>query len=113
MNVRPYDEGNGGIHNLSGIVLAMPRYVELFNKEPFVVQLVVPMYDDTIPDQATRMGVKSMDMAHEVKQSDRALYETGEKACLVFIMDVVDSTWYATFEHTDTFFANVKTLEML
>ena len=99
MNVRPYDEGNGGIHNLSVIVLATPRYVEVFNKGLFVVPPVVPMYDDTIPDQATQTVVKKMEMAHEGKLSDCAIYEAGNKACLAFIMDVVDRTWYATLEH--------------
>ena len=92
LNVRLYDEGNGGIHNLSGIVLATPRHVKVFNKGSFVVLPVVTMYDNTIPDQATQTVFKRMEMAHKGKQSDRGLYESGYKACLAFITDVVERT---------------------
>ena len=52
-------------------------------------------------------------MTHEVQQSDCEIYEAGDKSSLVFIMEFLNSTWYATLEHPDTFFAKVTELKLL
>ena len=113
MKFKPYNKGNVGIHNMSGVVLNMSRYVEVFGVVQFVVPPVIPMYDETIPDNATITVVKRREMTHEGQRLDRALYEAGEKSSLAFIMKVVNRTWYATLEPLDTFFANVTALQLL
>ena len=71
------------------------------------------MYDETIPENATRKVVKLREMTHKGWQSERVLYEAGDKDILAFIMEFLDSRRYATFEHPGNFFANVTALEIL
>ena len=65
MSFKPYDEGNVVIHNLYGIVLNTSFYVEVFGVGQSVVQPVLPMYDETIPDNATRKVVKRWETTQE------------------------------------------------
>ena len=102
MNIKPYDKGNAGIHNFSGVVLNMTWYVEVFGVGQFVFPPVVPMYDKTIPDNATKTVVKRREMTREGQQSDHTLYGAYDKDSLKFITEVVNSTWFATLEHPDT-----------
>ena len=50
---------------------------------------------------------------NEAKRNDRALYETADKECKNFIMDVFDETWYKELEDSDTFYTNVTALKLL
>ena len=50
---------------------------------------------------------------HEARKNDRQLYETADNACCVFIMTVVDETWYKELKDPDTFYTKVTSLKLL
>ena len=83
------------------------------NKGPFVVPAVVTVYSTTINIMAVKTVVKRAELAHEAKQSDRALYEAANTGCVHFIMSVLDEIWYKELEDSDTFYNNVTALQII
>ena len=55
---------------------------------------VIPLYDDNIDKDATRLEINRAEGKHEAKRNDRQLCETAYNACRSFIMTVVDEMWY-------------------
>ena len=78
-----------------------------------MIPAVIALYDDAIDVNATRTEVHRDKGKHEAKINDRALYETADKECKNFIMDVVDKTWYKELEDPDTFNTNFMALKFL
>ena len=68
-----------------------------------MVPAVPTVYDTTLDITATKTLVKRVELAHEDKQSDRALYNVANTGCVNFIMSVVDETWYKELKDPDTF----------
>ena len=112
VRVNPYDETNNQ-HNLAGVVLASSFYQSIYNKGPFVVPEVVTVYDIAIDVMTAKTLVKRAELAHEAKQSNRAIYDAADTSCVHFIMSVVDKTWYKELKDPDTFYMNVTALQLL
>ena len=81
-------------HNLSGVILPTKRYEQVYSNGAYVIPLGIALYDDAIDINATITEVHRAEGKHEAKRNDRALYETADKECKNFIMEVVDKTWY-------------------
>ena len=71
------------------------------------------MIGNAIDINMTRTEVHRAKGKHEAKRNDRAFYETADKECKNFVMDVVDETWYKELEDPDTFYTNVTALKLL
>ena len=81
-------------HNLAGVILPTERYEQIYKKGDYAIHPVTPLYDDIIDKDATRLEINRAEGKHEAQRNDRQLYETAENACRLFIMTVVDETWY-------------------
>ena len=100
-------------HNLSGVILPFERHGEVYSNGAYTIPAVIALYDDAIDVNATRTKVHRAEEKHEAKRNYRALYETANKECKNFIMNVVDETWYKELEDPDTFYTNVMSLKLL
>ena len=68
-------------HNLAGVILPTERYEQIYKKEAYVIPPVIPLYDDNIDKDATRLEINRAEGKHEAKRNDRHLYETADNAC--------------------------------
>ena len=80
-------------HNLSGVILPTERYEEVYSNGAYKIPPVIALYDNTIDINATRTEVHRSEGKHKANRNDRALYETADKECKNFIMEVVDKNW--------------------
>ena len=60
-----------------------------------------------------RTEVNQAEERHKLKRNDRALYEMANRACINFVMKVVDKTWYKELKDPDRFYTNVTELQLL
>ena len=85
-------------HNLSGVVLPANCYEQIYKNGAYVIPPFIPLYNDNIDKDATRLEINRSKGKHKAQQNDRQLYETADNACRSFIMAVVDETWYKELE---------------
>ena len=100
-------------HNLAGVILPTERYEAIYKEGAYDIPPVIPLYDDNIDKDATRLEINRAEGKHEAKRNDRQLYETADNACCSFIMTVVDETWYKELEDPDTFYTKVTAINLL
>ena len=81
-------------HNLAGVILPTERYEKIYKKGAYAITPVIPLYDDNIDKDATRLEINRAEGKHEARRNNRQLYETSDNACRTFIMTVVDEMWY-------------------
>ena len=96
-----------------GVILPSESYEEVYSNRAYEIPAVIALYDDAIDVNATRTEVHRSKGNHEYKRNDRALYETADKECKNFVMDVADETWYKELEDPDTFYTNDMALKLL
>ena len=89
-------------HNISGVILPSKRYEQIYKNGAYVIPPVIPLYNENIDKDATRLEINRAKGKHEARRNDRQLYETADNACRSFIMVVVDKTWYKELEDPDT-----------
>ena len=58
-------------HNLSGVILPADRYEQIYNNRAYVVPLVIPLYNDTIHKDATRLEINHAKGKHDARRNDR------------------------------------------
>ena len=100
-------------HNLSRVIIKTYRYKHIYLKGAYSNPPVIALYDDTINWDKTRTEFHQAKGKHEAKKNNRALYKTAETACNIFIMEVVDETWYKELEDPDTLYTNVTDLKLV
>ena len=100
-------------HNLSGVILPAERYEQIYKNGAYATPPFIPLYDDNIDGDSTRLEINYAEGKHEAQRNDRQLYETADNACCSFIMVVVDKTWYKELEDPDTFYTKVTDLKLL
>ena len=52
------------VHNLSGVILPAERYEQIYNNEAYVLPPVIPLYDDNIDKDATRLEINRAEGKH-------------------------------------------------
>ena len=100
-------------HNLSRVILPAERYEQIYKNGAYVIPPVIPLYDDNIDKDDTRLEINRAEGKHKARRNYRQLYETADNACCSFIMAVVDETWYKELEEPDTFYTKVTALKLL
>ena len=91
-------------HNFSVVILPAKLYEHIYKKGAYVILPIIPLYDDNIDKNATRLELNRSEGKHEVRRNDMQLYKTADNACCSFIMAVVEETWYEDLEDPDTFY---------
>ena len=100
-------------HNLAGVILPTELYEQIYKKGAYAIPPVIPLYDDNIDKDSTRLEINRAEVKHEARRNDRQLYETVDNACCLFIMTVVDETWCKKLEYPDTFYTKVTEIKLL
>ena len=100
-------------HNLAGVILPTERYEQIYEKGAYATPPVIPLYNENIDKDATRLEINRAEGKQEAQRNDRQLYKTGDNACRSFIMKVVDETWYKEIKDPDTFYTRVPAIKLL
>ena len=79
-------------HNLSWVILPAERYEYIYKNGAYAIPPVIPLYDDKIEYDSTRLEINRSKGKHKARRNDRQMYETADNACRSFIMTVVDET---------------------
>ena len=100
-------------HNLSGVILPTDRYGHIYGKGPYGIPPVFELYNHSIKKDVTRTEIHPAEGKHENKRKNCALYDTANRVCKNFIMEVVDETWYKDIEDPNKFYTYVTTLKLI
>ena len=100
-------------HNLSGVILPAERYEHVYKNGVYAIPPAIPLYDDNIDKDATRLEINRAKRNHEARRNDRQLYRTANNACRSLIMTVMDEIWYKELEDPDTFYTKVTAIKLL
>ena len=100
-------------NNLSGVILPAKRYEHIYKNGAYVIPSVIPLYDDNIDRDATKLETNRAEGKHKARQNDRQLYETADNACCSFIIAVGDKMSYKELEDPYTFYTKVTDLKLL
>ena len=57
-------------HNLAGVILPTKRYEQIYKKGAYAIPPVIPLYDDNINKDTTRLEINQAKGKHEEKRND-------------------------------------------
>jgi hypothetical protein len=110
--VIPYDQ-LGGIHSLVAILTEATKYEADHGNKKFVRPQRLPLYDDTITDNATTVVRVRLEAAHKSHLNDYASYEAAKCGVAKFLRDVVNEIWYNDLEDADLFYTKVTAIDIM
>ncbi len=87
--VIPYDQ-LGGIHSLVAILTEATKYGANHGNKKFIRPQRLPLYGDTIANDATTVIRVRSEAAHKSRLDDYASYEAAECGVAKFLRDIVD-----------------------
>jgi hypothetical protein len=73
----------------------------------------LPLYDSTIPDDATKVARVNRETAYKALVDDYASYEAAERGVARFLREVVDNLWINDLKDADTFYTKVTALQIM
>jgi hypothetical protein len=82
-------------------------------QQKFVCPQRLPLYDDTIANDATTVVRVHSEAAHKSRLDDYASYEAAERGVAKFLRDVVDEIWYNDLEDADLFYTKVTAIGIM
>ena len=87
--VIPYDQ-LGGIHSLVVILTEAAKYEANHGNKKIIRPQRLPLYKDTIADNATTVVRICSEAAHKSRLDDYASYEVAKRGVAKFLRNVVD-----------------------
>jgi hypothetical protein len=103
----------GGIHSLVAILTEATKYEADHGNKKFVRPQRLPLYDDTIADNATTVVRVRSEAAHKSRLDDYASYEAAKRGVAKFLRDVVDKIWYNDLKDADLFYTKVTAIDIM
>ena len=79
----------------------------------FVRLTQLPLYDATIPDNATTVARVKQETAQKALVNDYASYKAAERRMAQFLWEVVDNLWINDLKDADTFYTKVTALQIM
>ena len=79
-----------GIHSLTGLITETATYEADHGNVAFVRPTRLPLYDSSIPDNATTVARVKKETAHKALVDDYASYKAAERGVARFFREVVD-----------------------
>jgi hypothetical protein len=73
----------------------------------------LPLYDDTIPDNATTVVWVKAETAHQVRVDNYTSLKPSEQGKLKLLQEVVDDHWIDNLKDANTSYTNVTALEII
>ncbi len=110
--VIPYDQ-LGRIHSLMAILTEATKYGADHGNKKFARPQRLPLYDDTIANNATTVVRVRSEAAHKSRLDDYASYEAAERGVVKFLRDVVNEIWYNDPEDADLFYTKVTAIDIM
>jgi uncharacterized ParB-like nuclease family protein len=108
----PYDL-LGHLHLLTGIITDATTYAADHGSVAFVCPTRLPLYDATIPIDATKVVQVRAETAHQARVNDYASFEAAEHGDAKFLMEVVNNLWINNLKDADTFYTKVTALQIV
>jgi hypothetical protein len=102
-----------GVHSLTALLTDDTKYATKHSGMTFVRLEHLPLYDDTIADNASTVVRVHTEAAHKSCLEDYASYNTVKHGCAKFLRNVVDEVWYNNLKDANTFYTKVSTLEIM
>ena len=110
--VIPYNQ-LGGIHSLVAILTEAAKYEANHGNKKFVHPQRLPLYEDTIADNATSVVRVWSEAAHKSRHDDYASYEAAERGVAKFLRNVIDKIWYNDLKDTNLFYKKVTAINIM
>ncbi len=82
-------------------------------QQKFVRPKCLPLYDDTIADDATTVVQVRAEAAHKSRPNEFASYEAAERGVAKFLCNVVDKIWYNNIKDADLFYTKVTAINIM
>ena len=60
-------------HNLAGVLLPTERYEQIYKNGAYAIPPVIPLYDDNIDKDATRLEINRAEGKHKARRNNRQL----------------------------------------
>ena len=108
----PYDH-LGCIQFLTAIITNAATYMDDHGNAAFVQHTRVPLYNSSIPDNATTVVWVKLETAHTACISDYASFEAAELGVAKSLREVVDNLWINDLKDADTFYTKVSALQIV
>jgi hypothetical protein len=103
----------GGVHSLTALLTYDTKYAAAPGGMTFVRPKRLPLYDDTITDDASTLVCVYAEAAHKSCLEDYASYHAAERGCAKFLRNVVNEVWHNNLKNTDSFYMKVTALEIM
>ena len=110
--VIPYDL-LGGTRSLVAILTEAAKYKANHGNKIIVRPKRLPLYDDTITNNAMTVVRVCAEAAHKSRLDDFASYETAKRGVAKFLRDVVNEIWYNHLEDADLFYTKVTAIVIM
>jgi hypothetical protein len=95
------------------ILTEATKYEADHGNKKFLRPQRLPLYDDTIADDATTVIRVRSEAAHKSRLDDYASYEAAECGVAKFLRNVFDEIWYNNLEDADLFYTKVTAIDIM
>jgi hypothetical protein len=103
----------GGVHSLTALLMDDTKYTADHSGKKFVRPKRLPLYDDTIANDASTVVRVRAEAAHKSRLEDYASCNAVKRGCAKFLHNVVNEVWYNNLKEADTFYTKVTALEIM
>jgi hypothetical protein len=108
----PYNQ-LGGIHSLEAILTDTVTYVTNHGGNAFKRPVWLPLYDDSITDNATTVIRAQAEAAHKAPLNNYASYKRAEHGASKFLRETIDEVWFKDLKDANTFYTKMSALEII
>jgi hypothetical protein len=102
-----------GVHSLTALLTDDTKYTANHSGKMFVCPKRLPLYDDTIANDASTVVHVHAEAAHKSCLKDYDSYNAAKCGCAKFLRNVVNEVWYNNLKDADTFYTKVTALEIM
>ncbi len=103
----------GGVHSLTALLMDDTKYAANHSGKKFVRPKHLPLYNDTIANNASTVVRVRAEAALKSCLEDYTSYDAAERGCAKFIRGVVDEVWYNDLMDANTSYTKVIALKIM
>jgi hypothetical protein len=109
--VIPYNQLNR-VHSLTAILTKAVKY-KANHGAKFICPACLPLYNKTIPDNATTVIHVRGGAAHKSQLDDYASYKAAKRGVSKFLHNIVNEIWYNDLKNANTFYTKVTAIDIM
>ncbi len=102
-----------GVHSLTALLTDDTKYTAVHGGMTFMRPKRLPLYDDTIANNASTVVHVHAKAAHKSCLEDYASYDAAKHGVAKFLRNVVDDVWYNDLKNANIFYTKVTALEIM